>query len=269
MTLADAITVIVPTSPIPSHPSTAVIGETLDSLAAAGLDGCEVIVCADGVRAEQEHRRGDYEEYLRRLLWDLGHRWRHSEDYLRALLWGVHHGRRNHLPVLFDEHHHQAAMTRHALDLVRTPLVLFVEHDTPLVGEIPWMSMVAALTTEACGVDVIRLHHEADVLVPHRYLMVGGPQIVAGVPLQKTAQWSNRPHLANAAWYRAMLDRHFPAHARTMIEDRFYSEVSTPWIERREWGNECRLWMYAPDGDRKRSTHLDGRAGEDKYEMTW
>lgn len=251
MTLADAITVIVPTSPIPSHPAIAVIDETLDSLVAAGLDGCEVIVCADGVRPEQEHRRGDYEEYLRLLLWDLNH------------------GRRNHLPVLFDEHHHQAAMTRHALDVVRTPLVLFVEHDTPLVGEIPWASLVAALTTEACGVDVIRLHHEADVLVPHRYLMVAEPQIVAGVPLQRTAQWSQRPHLASAAWYRAILDRHFPAHARTMIEDRFYSEVSTPWIERREWGKECRLWMYAPDGDRKRSTHLDGRAGEDKYEMTW
>lgn len=248
--LVDLVTVLVPTSPIPSHPSTEIIDETLDSLAAAGLDGCEVIVMADGVRPEQEHRRADYEEHLRRLLWSLNH------------------GRRNHLPLVFGEHRHQAAMTRAALDLVRTPLVAFIEHDTPIVGEVPWQAMASAIL-ETGQVDVIRLHHEAAVLKPHRYLMAGKVQEVGGVPMQPTAQWSQRPHVASVAWYRSMLDRHFSAAARTMIEDRLYGFLATPWVERHEWGDECRLWLYHPEGSIQRSTHLDGRAGEAKYGMTW
>lgn len=250
--LADLITVLVPTSPIPSHPSTAIIEETLDSLEVAGLSGCETIVMADGVRPEQEHRRDDYEEFL------------------RALLWDANHGRRNVLPLLFDAHHHQAAMTRVALAHVRTPLVAFVEHDTPLVGEIPWRAMASAILSGSAEVDVIRLHHEAQVLAEHEYLMVDPrPFVVDGVPLRRTSQWSQRPQLASATWYRSMLDEHFAPDARTMIEDRIYGPVATPWVERRQWGRICKLWLYSPDGDLKRSTHLDGRAGEDKYGMTW
>lgn len=249
--LADLITVLVPTSPIPSHPSTAIIEETLDSLEVAGLGDCETIVMADGVRAEQEHRRGEYEHYLRALLWDLNH------------------GRRNALPLVFDEHLHQAEMTRRALAEVRTPLVLFVEHDTPLVGEIPWWKMADAILASPCEADVIRLHHEAQVLEPHRYLMVARREVIRGVPMQRTAQWSQRPHLASASWYRSTLARHFAPWARTMIEDRLYGEIATPWVERRKWGNDCKLWLYSPDGDMKRSTHLDGRAGDEKFEMTW
>ncbi len=104
MTLSDLITVLVPTSPIPSHPSTAIIDETLDSIDAAGLDACEVVVMCDGVRPEQEDRSADYAEYVRRLSWSLDERPRS---------W----------PFLFPEHRHQAAMTREALDKVTTPLV--------------------------------------------------------------------------------------------------------------------------------------------------
>lgn len=247
--LADLITVVMPTSSIPSHPSTAIIDETLDSLEAAGLGGCETIVMADGVRTEQAHRRAAYEEYL------------------RALLWSTNHRRRNTLPLVFDDHLHQAEMTRRALQLVRTPLVLFVEHDTPLTGEIPWQQLAPVVAGGEA--DVVRLHHEADVLEPHRYLMCAEPAEVGGVRLQQTAQWSQRPHLARTTWYREMIAGFFPAGASTMIEDRMYGPIATPWVERREWGTHCRLWMYAPEGDRKRSRHLDGRADDPKFEMTW
>lgn len=247
--LADLITVVVPTSPIPSHPDPGILNETMASVRAR-MPACEVLLMADGVRPEQEHRRDDYEEYLRRALWSANHQWR------------------NVLPLIHDEHLHQAEMTRRALELVRTPLVLFVEHDTPLIGDIPF----ADLVTPVCDgrADVVRLHHEASILEPHRYLMVDPePVYVDGLPMQRTAQWSQRPHLARASWYRDMLAGHFPAHARTMIEDAFYSAVATPWIERGEWGSPCRLWMFTPPGDIKRSGHLDGRAGDPKFEMIW
>ncbi len=247
MTLSDLITVLVPTSPIPSHPSTAIIDETLDSIDAAGLDACEVVVMCDGVRPEQEDRSADYAEYVRRLSWSLDERPRS---------W----------PFLFPEHRHQAAMTREALDKVTTPLILFVEHDTPLCGEIPWESMANAILAAPCKVDVIRLHHEAEVLRVHRYLMAGKIEDVRGVPLWRTAQWSQRPHLASTGWYRAMLGRHFPPEDRTFIEDHYYGVVATPWVERKEWGNEAKLWLYHPEGNIKRSTHLDGREDQPKWD---
>jgi hypothetical protein len=250
VTLADHITVLVPTSPIPSHPSTAIIDETLASLTAAGLQGCPVIVMADGVRPEQEDRAAAYKAYLLEL-----RRVRREGECISV--------------QLHAEHRHQAALTHDALaSLVRTPLILFVEHDTPLCGEIPWLSMVAAISSG--DADVIRLHHEAAVLDPHRYLMCGRRRDVHGVPLVGTAQWSQRPHLASTEWYRWMLSEFFPPHARTMIEDRLYSEIATPWIERHEWGKVCKLWMYAPwEGTWKRSEHLDGRGTDPKYGMTW
>lgn len=246
MTLTDLITVLVPTSPIPSHPSTAIIDETLDSLVAAGLEKCRVLVLADGVRAEQEDRQEAYESYLERLR--LG---------------------ANAAVVRFFEHRHQAAMTRIALEQVRTPLVLFVEHDTPLVGEIPWESMANAILAAPCKVDVIRLHYEAQVLDCHRYLMAGKVETLRGVRMWRTAQWSQRPHLASTGWYRAMLDRYFPLTCRTMIEDRVYGEFATPWVERGQWGLEVKLWLYHPEGSIKRSTHLDGRENDPKYDMSW
>jgi hypothetical protein len=55
-----------------------------------------------------------------------------------------------------------------------------------------------------------------------------------------------------------------------MIEDVMYGGVETAW---REFGlagwDRYRLWMYAPEGNIKRSTHLDARAGEPKVPMTW
>ncbi len=244
MTLSDLITVLVPTSPIPSHPSTAIIDETLASLTAAGLGECQAIVMFDGVRPEQEDRADAYDEYRRRVM----------VNPQASLI------------VSAPEFLHQAEMTRRVLNGVTTPLVLFVEHDTPLVGETPWADLANAILAAPCKVDVIRLHHESVVLRVHRYLMAGKVENVRGVPLWRTAQWSQRPHLASTGWYRAMLGRHFPPEDRTFIEDRIYGTIATPWVERKEWGNEAKLWLYHPEGNIKRSTHLDGREDQPKWD---
>jgi len=250
-TVDDRITVLIPTSPIPSHPDTSVIEQTVASVRER-LPRAEILVMVDGVRAEQEGRRADYAEYTRRLLWLANNRWR------------------NVLPVLHDEHLHQAEMTRRVLDLVRTPAILFVEHDTPLFGEqLPWQSLLDGLQEGTC--NLIRLHHEASILEPHRHLVLDAePHDVAGAPLLRTVQWSQRPHLARTDFYRDMLTRFFGREARTMIEDSMYGVLVTHWQEYGYEGWErFRTWIYAPSGDMKRSTHLDGREGESKYEMRW
>ena len=244
----DRITVLMPTSPIPAHPSTAVIEETLSSVRSRPeLAGCEIIIMCDGVREAQEDRKADYYEYIRRL-----------QRLCRNIP--------NVWVKVFDEHTHQAGMTKETLTHVHTPTILFVEHDAPLIGHIPFENLVDAVLSEA---DVVRLHHETHVLDPHKYLMLDEtPKEVAGVPMLRTVQWSQRPHVANTGFYRQILEEHFDLpREHWMIETRMYSIVFTAWREFKEAGwNSFRVWMYAPEGNIKRSTHLDGRGDAKSWE---
>lgn len=241
------ITVLVSTSPIRSHPDTHIIDETIASVL-AHLPDSEIILMCDGVRPEQEHRRADYETYLQRVLWTADHRWR------------------NTLPLIFDEHLHQAECTRRALEHVRTPLVLFIEQDTPLTADpIPWNALTA--TIEAGDANVVRFSHEAAILDVHRYLMLDThPQWVRGVPMTRTIQWSQRPHLASTAFYRDLIDRHFPPGHRDFIEDTIYGRLIAAHERDGDMGwLGWRTWLYTPSGNIKRSYHTDGRAGEAKF----
>ncbi len=248
-TLRHKVTVIIPTSPIPSHPSTEVIERAVRAVRAyPDLADAEIIVCIDGIREEQAGRAADYEEFKRRLLW----------------LCNWHPDWRGVLPLVFDAHTHQAGMARAAFDLVQTPYVLYVEHDTWPCGTIPWRDLVRVLDTDG-AVNVVRLHHEAEVHPEHRYLLPDGPGVerreVSGVPMVRTRQWSQRPHLARLSWYRQAIAAHFRVDDRTFIEDVLHGAVqSVPW----EWAG---LWFYAPPGDMKRSDTNDGRGGDPKYPM--
>jgi len=243
------VTVLVPTSPIAAHPDTSIIETTIASVR-HHLPDAEILVMCDGVRPEQYEYQQRYDEYLNRLLWLSAHEWH------------------NVLPILFGEHLHQAEMTRRTLPLVRTPLVLFVEHDAPLVTDEPidFDALIAACRADRA--DVIRLHHEALVLPDHEHLMLDRePQTVEGAPLLRTVQWSQRPHLASAAFYRRVLRDHFPETHRGMIEDVMHSVAHSAW---REFGpagwDRYRLWLYSPSGGNiKRSYTLDGRGEDPKW----
>lgn len=246
----DEITVIVPTSPVPSHPDTAIIEQTVESIR-AHLPDCEIIVACDGVRSEQENRAYDYAEYLRRLTVLCLRRW--------SNVW----------PVILPKFGHQANATRAVLPFVRTPLILFVEHDTPLTGpELPidWEGLGFCL--HQGDVDVIRLHHETAIGEYHRDLMLGEPlDMPSFVRLQRTRQWSQRPHLSTVAFYTRILDAYFGTDGRSMIEDVMHGVVAD-YVDRfgMEGWDQFKVAIYLPDGDNiQRSTHSDGRAGDPKY----
>lgn len=245
------ITVIMTTSPIPSHPDTGIIEQTIASIRAQ-LPAAEIIIACDGIREEQEHMRPAYEEYVRRLTRLCRHEYK------------------NALPIVMCKHVHQANATREALEHVRTPQVLFVEHDTPIVGDIDWPGLTRAIKSGDAG--VIRLGHWDYVHQSHRHLTLGGVSIVNGVPLVPTAQWSQRPHLTTTETYRRIVAL-FPAESRTMIEDHMHGILEDGYNREgiRDW-EKWRLYLYAPSETTthgmRRSTHLDGRAGHPKYEMT-
>lgn len=250
------ITAVVPVSPIASHPDTTILDETLDSIRHHHPDA-EIILTFDGVRPEQQDHYADYEEFIRRALW------RCDKHY-----GGV-------VPLIFEEHRHQSGMLRAVLDEIRTPLLMYVEQDTPLVTDEPieWDDICQLISSGRS--NVVRLHHEGRIPDEHQHMMHGEePDEFAQwweathTEFTRTSQWSQRPHVASTAYYRRILDSHFSENARCFIEDRMHGVVDNAY--RRDgmagW-NQHRLHIYAPDGGNiKRSYHLDGRAGEPKWD---
>lgn len=238
------ITVLIPVSPVPSHPSTEVIDETLDEIRAR-LPQSEVILMFDGIAPQLMHLKARYEEFTAEMLRRIN---------LEPELVHV-------TPLVFQEHQHQSLMLKKALELVRTPLVLWSEQDTVLHNEIPFEELAEVVKTGYA--NLIRFHHEAEIHHEHKYLMLDDEPIeVLGQPFLRTRQWSGRPHLASTQFYRDIVAKYWPPEPM-FIEHIMYGIVVD--------GNydEFRLHIYAPEGTLVRHKHTDGRRrGADHYDPT-
>lgn len=226
------IVVLIPTTAMPSQPSTEVIDRTLTSIR-ENLPDSEIIVMFDGLKPDLLDKRPAYEEYIQRLLWKMNYEWH-----------GV-------IPLIFDQWSHQSLMTKQALTMVTTPFILFVECDAPLTGEIPWNELMEVV--RAGYANVIRFHHEAQIHPEHQHLMLDKkPTTIMGVPLLRSRQWSGRPHLASTEFYRDIANRYWDSQPR-FIEHIMYGLLDTGGWE------QFRLHIYAPKGTLVRSLHIDGR----------
>lgn len=236
------ISVIIVTSVLPSHPSTEIIDETIQSIR-HHLPDSEIFLQIDGLREEQEDRIEDYNLYKEKLLWNCLHKYK------------------NVLPILFDVHSHQSTMMKKTFDYIKTPLMLYIEGDTPLVTDnsIDWKSCKDMIYTGKA--NTIRFHFEATIPKEHEHLMID----IKGNFI-KTVQWSQRPHLSSVIYYRDIIMPNIPA--RSFIEDTFHGVVHSDFIDDGKLGwYKHRLWIYYPNNGEniKRSYHLDGRAGTLKF----
>lgn len=236
--IKEALTVVVPTSYIPSHPNTTVIDQTIQSI--RYHTGSDIILTIDGLRDEHAPMSNDYTEYVSRLLWKCNFEYEN-----------VH-------PILFEKHTHQAGMMKEAIKHVHTDLLMYVEHDTPLVTDMPidWEFLINTLMTNEAY--AIRFHFESRIPEEHKYLMLpekDKPNLIA------TRQWSQRPHIAKKALYEGIMQL-FSDEANCFIEDFIHGRVQeTDW-------DIWRLFIYAPGDNIKRSLNLDGRAGRPKFDDT-
>lgn len=240
----ERVTAIIPVSPIKSHPSTEILEATIDSIR-HHLPEAEILITFDGVRREQEKMRKDYEEFTRKALFLCNTKW-------------------NATPFIFKKHTHQVGMARVVLEHVKTPVILYMEQDTPLVTDysIEWDYLMAKITL--CEANIIRFHFEARIPDEHKHLIIGEPEN----KLLKTVQWSQRPHLASADFYKYMLEKNFSEKAKCFIEDKIHSVVQLDYANMgfRGW-DLWKLFIYYPDEQNiKRSLNNDGRAGAAKYD---
>ena len=235
------ITAVIPTSVIPSHPSTRIIDETIQSIRAHQPD-IDIIITVDGLRDEQSDLKDIYDQYKTNLLWNALHEW--DRVYV----------------IINDEYGHQSTMMRRCIDDIHTPLILYMEHDTPLVSDEPieWELCIEKLLRG--DAYTIRFHHEGLIPAEHNSLMIGKEG-----KFVKTVQWSQRPHLATKVYYRDLVLKEVPD--KTFIEDVLHGTVQRDWHKDGHLGwYRHRLWIYHPNNRNiKRSYHLDGRAGNKKF----
>lgn len=238
---ASELTCVVPTSPTPNNPDFSHIADVIHSI--RHYTDAEILIMIDGIHESQSHLRENYEEYVRRILWMSNHFWK------------------NVTPIRFSESLHQSGKLIATLPYIRTPLILWNEHDTPIEGKINWDACLKELREDR--LDVIRFYHEANLHPEHMHLM--GERLT---PLfVATWQQSGRPHLARTDYYRRIMADHFSPESKTFIEHKMHSVCQSldihPWTENR-------MAIYAPEGEGviKRSGHLDARGDEPTYEET-
>ncbi len=238
MNIDKQITVIIPTSPSPKHPSTQLLEDCIDSIR-KHLPVVECIVQMDGIRTENENRRVAYEEYRRRVHWLAQNKYE-----------GV-------LVLEFPEYRHQAEMMRESFEYIKTPLLFYLEWDWVILPDpIDWEGMVRAIT--ASQLNYIRLCRWDTVHPEHEYLMCGREEF-SGLPVVKTIQWSGHPHLASTAFYERLIAQ-FRVGCRTLIEEFIYGPVvNAPW-------EEYKCCIYNPLGSMKRIFHTDGRESDPKFD---
>ncbi len=247
----NQLTVLIPTSPIPSHPSTALIEETIANI--RQYTDAKIIIMCDGVHVSLEHREADYRQYISTLQ-------SRKQHYGECEI------------IIHDTHKHQAIMTREVLAIVNTPLVMFCEHDTSPIGEIPF-GRICEFMIDSDLLNYIRFNIFHAILDEHQYLMLDKePMIIAEdysggertlcIKAVRTIQWSQRPHIARTKWYRNILWDHFQRDKRTMIEDVMHSIVQEKY---KAFGYDTfGLGIYTPDGNQLRSYHSDGREDDTK-----
>jgi hypothetical protein len=261
MNCADKITVIMSSSPIPSHPSTEIIDKVLAGIWNQ-LPGVRVFLMCDGVRIPEHASRIEaYKEYKRRVL--------HNGGQLMMSEW--------------EDSVQQAFMTREALKHVQTPLVLWDEHDYLITADrIDWEGNIRVI--EAGLANVVRFHNLEHIHPLHQHLMLdcfegadgehGGrqicePPLVDGVPLIRTIQFWACPFLTTTKWFREQMEdpRKFSAETYCEIEPALYT-----WVNCAPW-DEYKVMVYAPsEPSMRRSQHLGGRGHDNddpKRDMRW
>lgn len=250
------ITVLIPTSPIPWHPSTHIIDEVIASIR-YHLPEAYLIIMMDGVREELRFRGRDYNLY---------------KQNIRANKNSGKYG-----PNVYIEEYgawsQQAIMTRNALDNIKTPTVLFVEHDTPLVTKnnprdneehhgitkpedciIEWEKIVGFITSQRA--NIVRFYSWEKIWHEHTRMMKE-EMFWEGARFLQTTQWSQWPNVASTQFYRDMFQKFFPVNRKTMIETVMASPAATlPW-------SDIKTTIYYPGENNRRFYHLNGRLGAD------
>lgn len=190
------ITILISTSPRPSHPSPRILDATIIS-ARAQLPNAPIVIMADGCLCETD----DWTRYMGFL------------DALRTVdpaptprFPGSHLSDRytNTVVQTRSQIVQQSGMLKDALDIVKTPLILYLEDDWEFLSYpvIVWDKLTQLI--QSGQLSYIRLYAQNRVHPLHESMMVDRV-IWDGVPIIRTRQWSQNPHLSSKQFYQSVV----------------------------------------------------------------
>ncbi len=231
-----ALTVLVTTSPIPSHPSTAMISRVLGSVARFVGRGYKVVIACDGCAgSEEEKRRCEaYKSLLRRFL---------SDRFYEA-----------------ERHVHQAGTVRRAIEKVDTEFLLLLEHDWEIIRPVETEGILRALEKYS-EVKFVRLNgrmnrEEGWDRILDKWHREGE------VPLLRTSCWSGNPHFSTTETYKNLViplcsDGRALEHCVMDSPGNGWDDLSKLGFEKyhRKWGT----FLYGDFGHPAVVKHLDGK----------
>jgi hypothetical protein len=142
-----------------------------------------------------------------------------------------------------------------------------MEHDMLFHDKgIDWGKILPLL--QSTRLDVLRFYFDRILEPAHAYLMLETePVEIDGVPLVRTGQWSQRPHVAKTSTYRDVLHKYASKRAICMIEDAIHGDIANNFVERGKAGwNDTKIAIYTPGDDYSFAYHIDGRGDESKYD---
>lgn len=277
------LTVIVQTSPIPSHPSLALLEalfrsfEKADGLLESRIvilcDGCEAVSDEDEA-ANYKHGKAspqavsNYQEHLKKLNDAIG-----EPPF-------VSQGNGSIEVMQLPHRHGSAKAIQVALSLnntvVQTPLVMVCQHDNFFVREIPFKKYVRLMIEkEGMGIDVKCLHFlsTATLQYQQKVLKRYGVQVEAaekiesltGEKLVPLLFWYGRTHLAYSHYYRDyVLNRKIKEgdHLEELLGNRQLKSIVKDKVDYRSFG----IYVIDDGGDQV-IYHLSGRRAREAKQV--
>ncbi len=237
----EQVTVLIPSSQIPSHPSIGLIQRAIRSIQEVlALPTAQVIVSCDGPPAHLDP--APYLEYRRRL---------HAYGQSRGIY-----------IVELDEHQGLPGVIRNGFTHVVSPLVLVFQHDVEVVRSIDVAGVCNALLQSHFQINHIRLNHrknreyKADSILKE----VEHPDL--HVPLLRTIAWSDMPHFTTAEYYRReVIPRLRPTRSSRGVENQLgpliQADVKAHGFDAAHPRHGT--FVYGQRGDPPVLRHLDGR----------
>ena len=226
MTPDEAITAVISTSPIWINPSTEVLDETIFQMR-KHLPTAMIVVLMDGVHPEDPALTERYTEFKANV---------RKKDYGPCQF------------IEFEEWHHQSGMLRVMLEqeIVKTPLVFWMEHDTPLKNDpLPWQGIVDA---ELSGeIACIRFHLTGDIKGLRGWFLSKN----GNVPLDRVICHTAWPQIVRLDYLQALVNTF--GGAKTYFDDGARDAFLGTNYDRFV---SC---VYAPHGDPIRVYHTNGR----------
>lgn len=223
----ENITVLLFTSPIPSHPNTWVLDNVYNSIR-THLPNSRIIILADGVDGGEPDSYKLFKESVRQSGRDM---------------------------IVFTGRQHQTLMLRYALTtpgIVETPLAMVGEHDWGLFKSfVNWRGITETLLDSSCPFKLIQLRQDAIGEWELEKNFFGELVRLHGINLLPTTNYQCPTHIARVDWYRHLVP----------------SLSQPDFLERTELGNILtqagairEMAAYIPAGPMQRLFHLNGRA---------